>query len=134
MLSENREKLEFFDEIVSALVEDLFARGLQNDVLFLVSGEMSHTPRLSDHQGQPGREHWGRTMSVFVSGGGLRMGQAIGSSGPRGDEPVTRPLSPSDLLATWYRYLGVPAGLQFPDFAGRPTMVIPHGRAIDELT
>ena len=126
-------RLPVLDQIVSALVEDLHERGLLNDVLFLVTGEMSHTPRLSDHQGQPGREHWARTMSVFLSGGGFRMGQAIGSSGPKGDEPVERPLTPNDLLATWYRCLGVPLDAQFSDFSGRPTAVLPSGKVIEEL-
>lgn len=126
-------RLPVLDQVVSALVDDLYERGLDQEVLFLVTGEMSHTPRLSDHQGQPGREHWARTMSVFLSGGGLRMGQAIGSSGPRGDEPVERPISPNDLLATWYRCLGVPLDSSFGDFAGRPVPIVPNGRPIEEL-
>jgi len=72
-------------------------------------------------------------MSVFLAGGGLRMGQAVGSTNLRGDEPQTRPLSANDLLATWYRYLGVPVDTHFNDFAGRPTPIVPNGRAIDEL-
>jgi hypothetical protein len=94
---------------------------------------MSHTPRLSNFQGNPGREHWGRTMSVLMSGGGMRMGQVVGSTNSRGDEPHTRPVSPNDLLATWYRYLGVPVDAHVNDFAGRPTPIVPHGRPIDEL-
>lgn len=126
-------RLPVVDQIVSALVQDLYDRGLAEDVLVAVMGEMSHTPRLSNFQGQPGREHWGKTMSVFLSGGGLRMGQAIGSSGPKGDEPQIRPITPNDLLATWYRYLGIPVETHFQDFAGRPTPIVPQGRAIQEL-
>lgn len=126
-------RLPILDQIVSALVQDIFERGLQDNVLLMVMGEMSHTPRLSNFQGQPGREHWSRTMSVFLSGGGMRMGQTIGSTNSRGDEPQTRPLAPNDLLATWYRYLGIPVDAQVNDFAGRPTPIVPHGRPIDEL-
>lgn len=61
------------------------------------------------------------------------MGQVIGSSGPKGDEPTERPLQPTDLLATWYRHLGVPLDLQPRDFGGRPTPLLPHGRPIAEL-
>jgi hypothetical protein len=57
----------------------------------------------------------------------------IGETSTKGDEPIRRPLSPNDLLATWYRYLGVPIDLQLPDFAGRPTPIIPQGRPIEEL-
>jgi uncharacterized protein (DUF1501 family) len=126
-------RLPVLDQVVAALVQDLYDRGLDKDVLLVVMGEMSHTPRLSNFNGQPGREHWGQTMSVFLAGGGLRMGQAVGSTNARGDEPQTRPLSPNDLLATWYRYLGVPVDTHFNDFGGRPTPIVPNGRAIDEL-
>jgi hypothetical protein len=42
-------------------------------------------------------------------------------------------LAPNDLLATWYRYLGIPVDAQVNDFAGRPTPIVPQGRPIDEL-
>ncbi|MGE3775616.1 MAG: DUF1501 domain-containing protein [Pirellulaceae bacterium] len=126
-------RLPVLDQVASALIEDLHARGLDRDVLFVVMGEMSHTPRLSNYQGQPGREHWGRTMSVLLSGGGLRMGQAVGSTNDKGDEPFERPLTPNDLLATLYAYLGVPLTTHFPDRFGRPTAILPHGQPIDEL-
>jgi hypothetical protein len=126
-------RLPILDQIVSALVSDIYDRGLQQDVLLAVMGEMSHTPRLSNFQGQPGREHWSRSMSVLISGGGLSMGQAIGSTNARGEEPQSRPLSPNDLLATWYKYLGIPVGTHINDFAGRPTPIVPHGKPIEEL-
>lgn len=126
-------RLPVLDQIASALIQDLFERNLQDDVLLVVMGEMSHTPRLSNFKGQPGREHWGQTMSVLMSGGGLRMGQAVGATSARGDEPVERPLAPNDLLATWYRTLGVPLDTLFQDFAGRPTPILPNGAPISEL-
>lgn len=126
-------RLPVLDQVVSALVQDLYDRGLQDKVLLVVTGEMSHTPRLSNFQGQPGREHWGRTMSLLMSGGGMRTGQVVGSTNARGDEPHSRPLTPNDLQATWYRYLGIPVETQINDFAGRPTPIVPHGKPIDEL-
>jgi hypothetical protein len=42
-------------------------------------------------------------------------------------------LSPNDLLATWYRCLGVPLDSSFEDFGGRPVPIVPNGRPIDEL-
>lgn len=126
-------RLPVLDQIVSALIQDLYERQLQNDVLLVVMGEMSHTPRLSNFNGQPGREHWGQTMSVLLSGGGLRMGQAVGATSAKGDEPSLRPVTPNDLLATWYHALGIPLDLSFRDFAGRPTPILPHGKPIEEL-
>jgi hypothetical protein len=129
-----RIRLPALDQIVSALVQDLYDRGLDKNVLLVVTGEMSHTPRLSNFQGQPGREHWSRTMSLLMSGGGMRTGQIVGSTNGRGDEPQTRPLTPNDLLATWYRYLGIPADTRVNDFSGRPTPLVPHGKPVDELS
>lgn len=126
-------RLPVLDQVVAALVEDLYDRGLQDDVLLLVMGEMSHTPRLNYFNGQPGREHWARSMSVFLSGGGLRMGQVIGSTNHKGEEPRDRPLTPGDLLATLYTYLGIPLETQFTDHAGRPVPILPEGKPIEEL-
>ena len=126
-------RLPVLDQVASALIEDLTARGMDNDVLFVVMGEMSHTPKINYHNGQPGREHWAKTMSLLMAGGGLRMGQAIGSTTRKGDEPKDRPLTPGDLLATWYKLLGVPLDLSFTDRTGRPVPILPHGQPISEL-
>lgn len=126
-------RLPVLDQVVSALIEDLHQRGLSDDVLLVVMGEMSHTPRLSNFQGQPGREHWAQTMSIFLAGGGMPMGQVVGSTSLKGDEPASRPLTPGDMLATWYRFLGVPLDTQFHDHFGRPTPILPHGAPIAEL-
>ncbi len=126
-------RLPALDQVVSALITDLYERGLSDDVLLVVMGEMSHTPKLSNYQGQPGREHWAHAMSVLLSGGGLRMGQVVGSTNHKGEEPRTRPVSPGDLLATWYKYLGVPLDLSFADNTGRPVPLLNGGKPIEEL-
>lgn len=126
-------RLPVLDQVVSALVEDIHARGLEDDVLLLVMGEMSHTPRLNYSNGQPGREHWSRSMSVFLSGGGMPMAQAIGATNHKGDEPRDRPLTPNDLQATLYRYLGISYDRHFNDHTGRPVPLLPTGAPIREL-
>lgn len=133
IFTEMKARLPVLDRVVSTLIEDLKQRGLDRDVLLLVMGEMSHTPRLSNFQGQPGREHWGQTMSVFLSGGGLKMGQVVGSTNRKGDEVVDRPLAPNDFLATCYNYFGLPLDTHFTDFTGRPSPMIPDGKPIHEL-
>jgi hypothetical protein len=126
-------RLPMLDQVTTALIEDLHARGMQDDVLFVVMGEMSHTPKLSNHEGQPGREHWGRAMSVLMSGGGFRMGQVIGATDRLGEEPADRPVTPGDLLATWYRMMGVPLDTHYTDASGRPLPLLPSGAPISEL-
>lgn len=126
-------RLPVLDQVVSALIEDLYDRGLHRDVLLVVMGEMSHTPRLSNSNGQPGREHWSQAMSVLMAGGGLRMGQVVGATNSKGEEPRERPVTPGDLLATWYQCLGVPLDTSFHDFGGRPTPILPQGSPIADL-
>ena len=75
----------------------------------------------------------GIEMSIFLAGGGMPMGQVIGSTTAKGEEPAERPLSPNDVLATWYEFLGIPCDTQFHDHFGRPIPILPHGTPIHEL-
>lgn len=128
-----------FDQAVSALIDDIYVRGLDRKVMIVLTGEFGHTPRISYQKGtgtgimQPGRDHWPGAMSILVSGGGLRMGQVIGSTNRLGEAPQDRPLSPNDLWATVYRHLGIDTNRAFPDHAGRPMPILPDGEPIREL-
>lgn len=128
-----------FDQAVSALIEDIYARGLDRKVMIVVTGEFGHTPRISYQKGtgtgvlQPGRDHWPGAMSLLVSGGGLRTGQVVGSTNRLGEAPQDRPLSPNDLWATVYRHLGIDPHIAFPDHSGRPLPILPDGEPIGEL-
>ena len=133
IFEEMKLRLPVLDQVVSALIGDLNERGLDQEVLLLVMGEMSHTPRLSYFDGQPGRDHWGQAMSVFLSGGGLRMGEVVGSTNSKGEEPHQRPVTPNDFLATLYHAMGIPLTTQLHDFSGRPVPIVPDGSPVSEL-
>ena len=128
-----------YDQAVSALIEDLYARGLSKSTLLIVTGEFGRTPKLSNSVGtaskimQPGRDHWPGAMSMIVSGGGMRTGQIIGATNSKGEYPVERPLSPNDLWATVYQHLGIDSGRAFLDHQGRPMPILPFGEPIQEL-
>ncbi len=130
-----RMKLPVLDHAMSALIEDLHARGLNQRVLFIFCGEFGRTPRLNnpDPTGRPGRDHWPRAMSVFLAGGGLRMGQVIGATNARGEHPVVRPLDSNCLLATIYERFGIDPARMLHDTSGRPIPILPRGEAIREL-
>ncbi|MCI0457566.1 MAG: DUF1501 domain-containing protein [Gemmataceae bacterium] len=119
------------DCAVAGLVEDLCQRGLYERTLVVVMGEFGRTPRLNR---DAGRDHWGRTFSVLFGGGGMRMGQVIGRSSPRGEYVLDRPIDPEDVAATVYHHLGIDgAQVAFPDHQGRPLHLIERGRPIREL-
>jgi len=128
-----------YDQVVSAMIEDLYNRGLDKRVMLVVTGEFGRTPRITERPGsrtkvlQPGRGHWPNSMSCIVAGGGMRTGQVIGATNTRGEEPVSRPLSPNDLWASAYKHLGINYDDSFPDFSGRPMPILPFGDSIDEL-
>lgn len=130
-----RVRLPYFDQAVSALIEDLFVRGLDRRILVVVVGEFGRTPRL--RVGPPdqsiGRDHWPDAYSALVSGGGLRMGQVIGATNARGEYPAHTPITPQDLLATIYRHLGIDPGQTFTDATGRPIPILYHGEPIRPL-
>ena len=118
------------DAAIPALVEDLCLRGLDKKVLVIAWGEFGRTPKVNSGGG---RDHWGEVMSVLIAGGGLRMGQVIGSSTAKGEVPKDRPIKPYDVLATMYRHLGIDPATAFPDHAGRPVPLLHEGQVIAEL-
>jgi hypothetical protein len=128
-------RLPFYDRAVTALIEDLYSRGLDRRVMLIVTGEFGRTPKLEYQKSdnRPGRDHWPQSMSLVVSGGGMRVGQLVGSTDSKGAHPKDRPLSPNDLWATMYRHLGIDSERSFPDHTGRPMPILPHGEPIREL-
>ena len=118
------------DQGISALIEDLKQRGQFDDTLLVITGEFGRTPRVNKNAG---RDHWGRLSTLAVAGGGLRMGQVIGKSNPKVEEPAERPVRPQDVLATVLTMFGLGHRLTFIDNAGRPTYMVESGRPIQEL-
>ena len=131
-----RERMPVFDVAVPALIEDLYANGLDKNVLFIFCGEFGRTPTVR-HQDKktkrPGRDHWCRAMSIFLSGGGLKMGQVIGATNARGEHPAKRAMNSNCLLATIYRRFGIDPSHAYHDNAGRPVPILTDGEPIKEL-
>lgn len=136
-----------YDQAVSALIEDIYARGLDKRVLVVVTGEFGRTPKIeySPSTGagdasapagtkQPGRDHWPRAFSNIWAGGGIQTGRVIGATDRRGEDVVERICGPGDFLATIYHHLGIDsAKTLIKDFNGRPTPIVDHGKPIPEL-
>jgi len=131
-----RERMPVFDVAVPALIEDLYSRGLDKNVLFIFCGEFGRTPRIG-HQDKatkrPGRDHWSRAMSIFLAGGGLNMGQVVGATNSRGEHPVERMMDSNCLLATIYRRFGIDTKQHYYDNSGRPVPILTDGEPIAEL-
>jgi len=132
-----RLRLPRYDQAITALIEDLHARGLSDKVLLVVTGEFGRSPRISRSEGpngtRYGREHWPQAMSVLVSGGRMRHGQVVGSTDGLGTHPHTRRLTPNDLWATVYKHLDIDPEGFVPDPTGREVRILPFGEPIFEL-
>jgi len=118
------------DRAVSAFVSDCADRGMDEDVLLVITGEFGRTPRIN---GSAGRDHWAPLSTLALAGGGLKMGQVVGESNSKVEVPKTTPIGPQDLMATVFHVLGLPQDLQYKDPTGRPTPMIVGGKPIAEL-
>ncbi len=123
----------YMDQALAALIEDVYDRGLDRNVLVVAMGEFGRGPRLNTANGCVGRDHWPDAMCALLAGGGLRTGQVVGSTNSRGEYPKERPLTPKDVLATIYRHLGIDYRRAFQDFSGRPVPILSEGEPIAEL-
>jgi len=86
-----------FDHAVSAFIADVEARGLQEKILLVCCGEMGRSPKIN---GKGGRDHWAGSAPLLLYGGGLNMGQVVGSSTKDGGEPASDRVTIPNLYAT----------------------------------
>ena len=119
------------DAALSVFLEDLYARGLEQKVLLAVVGEFGRSPNVDKVSG--GRDHWPLLGNQLLAGGGMKMGQIIGSSTTRGEEPNSNPVTPNDLRATFFKFLGVPLDLKYIDPTGRPQSIVGNGQPVKSL-
>ncbi|HCA50671.1 MAG: hypothetical protein CMM06_07690 [Rhodopirellula sp.] len=123
-------KLPELDQAMSALVEDLEQRELLQDTAIIWMGEFSRTPRIN---GNAGRDHWARSWSVVVGGGGLNGGLAIGETNSDGTRVETEPYTSQDVMASVCKGLGISLQTTFTSQNGRPMKIANSGKIIKEL-
>jgi hypothetical protein len=125
------EQLGKFDQGITALVEDLHQRGLQDDVSVVAWGEFGRTPRINPGGG---RDHWPQVSCCLLAGGGMRVGRVIGSTNRLGEVPQDRPVHYQEVFATLYHRLGIDVGnATILDQSGRPQYLVDHRTPIREL-
>jgi hypothetical protein len=127
-----RKDFPLLDRAVTALVEDLHNRGLDQDVSVIVWGEFGRTPRINK---DASRDHWPQLSCALVAGGGMRTGQVIGESNRLAERATKRPVTHQEIFATLYRNLGIDLNpIREFDANGRPQYPIePETQPIREL-
>ena len=118
------------DQCLTALVEDLDVRGMLDDVTVIAWGEFGRTPQINK---ESGRDHWPQVSCAILAGGGMKTGQAIGSTDRIGGTAKDRPVGFDDVFATLYHNIGMnPETTTLIDPTGRPQHLT-DGKALPEL-
>ncbi|HSZ55813.1 MAG TPA: DUF1501 domain-containing protein [Tepidisphaeraceae bacterium] len=127
-----REDMPLLDQGFSALIDDLYSRGLDKDVSVIVWGEFGRTPAINK---DAGRDHWPRVSCAMLAGGGMRTGQVIGATDRQAGECTHRPVQFGEVFATLYHNLGIDTGkITLPDLSGRPQYLVDNNaQPIKEL-
>jgi hypothetical protein len=120
-----------YDQGYSALIEDLFQRGMLDDTMVTCLAEFGRTPKINP---AGGRDHWPNCWTVNFAGGGIKGGEVVGKSDDIGGYPTERPVAPKEIVATIYQALGIDLTTELPGPQGRPYPVVDFGtQAIKEL-
>lgn len=107
----------YFDQSVSALLDDLAESGLLETTLVIVMGEFGRTPKINK---DAGRDHWGPANSALFAGAGVQGGSIIGATDKLAAYVTENKQTPENVAATIYNTLGIPRESQWLDFDGRP--------------
>ena len=117
------------DKALATLITDLEAKKMLDKTLIVVSTEFG---RPAGFDGGGGRGHHSKSFSALLAGGGLKTGQAIGTTDETAMKIVDRPVSVPDLFATIFAALGVNPAKHLFD-GDRPVPITDNGSPIAEL-
>lgn len=118
------------DRGYSALLQDLSDRGLLESTLVVWFGDFGRTPKVNP---SAGRDHWATAGVACMGGGGVKMGEVVGSTNAFGEVVVDGRVTPQDLAATIYHVLGIPLNMWYRAQDGQPIEVAPEGRPVRQL-
>jgi len=112
------------DKALTALINDIHNKGMNKDVMVVVTGEFGRTYKIN---GNAGRDHWPRLSPLMISGGDFFMGHALGESTSKAEEPKTDAFNPQNLTATLLQHFNIDQHTQRLDMAGRPRYFLEVG-------
>jgi hypothetical protein len=123
-------RLPVFDQAYSALCKDLDDRGLLDETLLLVMGEMGRTPKVNS---RGGRDHWSFCSNILMTGAGVKQGYVHGHSDKIGAYPADRPVGPEALIATVYAAMGLDTTMSIHDPSNRPHPIAQRGNPVADI-
>jgi hypothetical protein len=121
------ENLPVLDPALATLLEDLDDRGMLDTTLVYACGEFGRTPLINK---DAGRDHWSRSQTVVLAGGGIRRGSVYGSTDARGMDPASAACAPDDVAATVFHCLGIEPTHELMTTTGRPIRLFREGKVL----
>lgn len=118
------------DQAIAGLITDLDQRGLLASTLVMITTEFGRTPKINKDSG---RDHWARSYSMILAGGGVTRGQIYGASDATASEPAQNPMPLEDFLYTVYHQIGIDADDELLAFGTRPIEIVKGGKLVKGL-
>ena len=120
------------DKPVAGLLQDLKARGLLEDTLVWWGGEFGRTP-YAEKNGT-GRDHNPGGFTIWLAGGGVKPGFALGETDEFGHHAITDKVHMHDLHATILHLLGLDHEKLTYRYDGRDFRLTDvHGHVVNEI-
>jgi hypothetical protein len=119
------------DQPIAGLLKDLKQRGLLDSTLLIWGGEFGRSP---EAQGGKGRDHHNLGFTMWLAGGGVQGGQAIGATDEIGLKAVESPHHFRDIHTTMLHLLGLDQDqLTYPHLGRDERLTEVQGELIKEL-
>ena len=128
--SDFEDKAPPLDHAIAGLLTDLDQRGLLDSTLVMITSEFGRTPKVNNDNG---RDHWARSYSMVLAGGGIHRGLIYGASDATASEPARDPVPLEDFLHTVYHQLGINADSELLAFGTRPIEIVNGGTLVKGL-
>lgn len=129
LLENSRRDIPNTDKCIAEFIKDIYDRGLNEKVLFIVTTEFGRTSRLNAANS---RDHQPGIVPLILSGA-VRGGQIIGEASDKAEYPKSQAVKPIDLVKTAFSFMGLPQDLQYTNQSGRPTFLVEGGNVINGL-
>ena len=121
------EKTAQLDQALTALLDDLQAKGLLSTTLVVLATEFGRTPTINQNAG---RDHHPGAFSCLLAGAGIKGGQIIGRTDSTGRNVEDGHCLPQDLNATIATVCGLPLDKEFKSSSGRPFHIADQGKPV----
>jgi hypothetical protein len=119
------------DKPVAGLLADLKQRGLLDSTLVLWGGEFGRSPEAQDGSG---RDHHNLGFTMWLAGGGVKGGQAVGATDDIGLRAIEEPYHVRDIHTTILHQLGLDQEkLTFPHLGRRERLTLVEGKIIKQI-